>query len=161
ADSRAARPGGEAPGGSPLTRPPAAPAPVIVAEPRKCVLGCPVMALHEDLRKELDQIIQGNQVVLFMKGTRDEPACGFSAAVTDGGLVRFEVDARFNYGLSFDQPQPTDLRVQAGSIELVIDRGSARRADATVIDFVDRPGGGGFRIDNPNEPPRVKPISAA
>lgn len=31
--------------------------------------------------KQIDTIVQNNPVVLFMKGTKDFPQCGFSAAV--------------------------------------------------------------------------------
>lgn len=39
------------------------------------------MALEEAVRTEIDQIIQGSEVVLFMKGNRQSPQCGFSATV--------------------------------------------------------------------------------
>jgi glutaredoxin-related protein len=35
------------------------------------------MALSEALRTELTQLLTSNPVVLFMKGTRGAPACGF------------------------------------------------------------------------------------
>jgi monothiol glutaredoxin len=40
------------------------------------------MALSDALRVELDALTKGDDVVLFMKGTREQPQCGFSAAVT-------------------------------------------------------------------------------
>lgn len=33
------------------------------------------------IQSEIDTLIKNNDVVLFMKGTRDFPMCGFSAAV--------------------------------------------------------------------------------
>jgi monothiol glutaredoxin len=39
------------------------------------------MALDEAVRQEIDQVIQSNEVVLFMKGNRQSPQCGFSATV--------------------------------------------------------------------------------
>ena len=39
------------------------------------------MALEESIRQEIDEIIQSNEVVLFMKGNRQSPQCGFSATV--------------------------------------------------------------------------------
>ena len=39
------------------------------------------MALEEAVQQELDQIIEGAEVVLFMKGNRQSPQCGFSATV--------------------------------------------------------------------------------
>ncbi len=37
------------------------------------------MALDEATRKQIDSVIGSNRVVLFMKGTRQQPQCGFSA----------------------------------------------------------------------------------
>jgi monothiol glutaredoxin len=43
------------------------------------------MALNEDVRQRIESIIASDRVVLFMKGTREMPQCGFSAA-TVGAL---------------------------------------------------------------------------
>jgi monothiol glutaredoxin len=37
--------------------------------------------MTDALRSKIDQLIQANKVVLFMKGTRQFPACGFSNTV--------------------------------------------------------------------------------
>lgn len=34
-----------------------------------------------DIRTEIQELVDGNDVVLFMKGTRDVPQCGFSSRV--------------------------------------------------------------------------------
>ena len=39
------------------------------------------MALSESLKQKLSGLVEGNHVVLFMKGTRGMPQCGFSAQV--------------------------------------------------------------------------------
>ena len=39
------------------------------------------MALNEPLRKQLCELVTNSRVVLFMKGTRLMPQCGFSAQV--------------------------------------------------------------------------------
>ena len=39
------------------------------------------MALNESLRKQISDLVTTNRVVLFMKGTRQMPQCGFSAQV--------------------------------------------------------------------------------
>ena len=41
--------------------------------------------------EEIQKIIDENRVVLFMKGTKDFPQCGFSGMVA-GVLKKFEVD---------------------------------------------------------------------
>lgn len=38
------------------------------------------MALSEELKQRIDSIVSSDRVVLFMKGTRQAPQCGFSAA---------------------------------------------------------------------------------
>jgi monothiol glutaredoxin len=37
--------------------------------------------MSEDIRSRIEGLIKGNKVMLFMKGTRQFPACGFSNAV--------------------------------------------------------------------------------
>ena len=38
-------------------------------------------ALNDSLRKQISDLLASNRVVLFMKGTRRMPQCGFSAQV--------------------------------------------------------------------------------
>ena len=213
-----------------------------------------VMSLDETLRKRLDDLVKGHPVVLFMKGNRRAPACGFSAAVVGildellptyetvdvlasaevrdgikvysdwptipqlyiggsfvggsdivremhasgelaralgvdvaevtaptitvsesaakafrdalatgdaGDALRLEIDARFQPALFFGPRQAGDLAVESGGIVVLMDGATARRAPGLSIDFVEGPEGAGFRIENPNEPPRVKRIGPA
>ena len=39
------------------------------------------MSLSEPLRKQISELVTQNRIVLFMKGTRQMPQCGFSAQV--------------------------------------------------------------------------------
>mgnify|MGYP005816264697 CR=1 FL=1 len=71
--------------------------------------------------------------------------------------LRIEISPKFEYALSVDAPGEGDLQVQSEGLTLVFDRQSALRADGLSIDFLEADGGG-FKIDNPNEPPRVKQI---
>ncbi len=205
--------------------------------------------MEESTRQTIQSTLEGNDVVLFMKGTPAAPRCGFSAQVVQilgslgvpystvdvlsnpeiregikefsnwptipqlyvrrefvGGCdivkemygsgeleeklgvevaevtppkitvtpraaqalqsalespeegVRFEVDAKFNHGLSIGPQQPKDIVVEAG-VKLLLDRASAKRANGTVIDYVETPEGSAFKIDNPNEPPKVRQIA--
>jgi monothiol glutaredoxin len=41
------------------------------------------MSLDDAIRSKLDALIADNRVILFMKGTRRAPACGFSASVVN------------------------------------------------------------------------------
>ncbi|MGD8859405.1 MAG: Grx4 family monothiol glutaredoxin [Myxococcales bacterium] len=207
------------------------------------------MSLSEDVEREIKGHIGKSRVVLFMKGTRHFPQCGFSATVTQildelvpeyhtvnvlkapeirsgiktfsnwptipqlyvegefvggcdiiremylegelqkllgveddskepsitvtdsarealekaraqggEGTLRLGVSTRFEYELALDEPQKGDYAVDAGGLTVLVDRMSAKRADGITIDYTPD-GGGGFRIDNPNEPPRVKQLS--
>lgn len=73
--------------------------------------------------------------------------------------LHLQIDRQFSYDLFFGPPQPNELEVEANGLTFLIDPGSARRADGMSIDFVDGPEGG-FKIDNPNEPAKVKQLSA-
>ena len=48
---------------------------------RLCPRNSIPMSLEESIRHELDELIASHPVVLFMKGTRQAPRCGFSARV--------------------------------------------------------------------------------
>jgi monothiol glutaredoxin len=205
--------------------------------------------MEPQLKQEIEQLLGDNKVVLFMKGTKSFPQCGFSATVVnvlkevgvrefkdvnilsradlregmkeyanwptfpqlyvggqfvggcdivkdmfaagelhevfglsapevkapsvkvteaarkaivaasegESGTLRIEISAQFEYALSIDEPAEKDLVVDAGGLKVAFDRQSAAKADGMVIDFVDA-GGGGFKITNPNEPPRVQEI---
>ncbi|HEY1098102.1 MAG TPA: Grx4 family monothiol glutaredoxin [Myxococcota bacterium] len=72
--------------------------------------------------------------------------------------LRLSVNGRFQHGLSFGPELPGDVKASSEGIEIRIDAASAKRANGVVIDFVTAPQSG-FKIENPNEPPRVKGIS--
>lgn len=70
------------------------------------------------------------------------------------GTVRLEVTERFEHGLALDDKREGDHEIDAGGVTVLVDRASAPRANGVVIDFLEA--SGGFRIDNPNEPVRVR-----
>ncbi len=206
--------------------------------------------LEDTLRTRISELIDNNRVVLFMKGTRNFPQCGFSAtvvqilnellpeyhtvnvlkdpdiregikelsswptipqlyiggkfvggcdivremyvagelqsalgvedqvsvpriAITEAarkalaqaaqgqqGVLRLGVSSRFEHELALDEKRSGDFEVDAGGVTVLVDRMSAKRADGVTIDYSSE-GGGGFRIDNPNEPARVRPLRPA
>jgi monothiol glutaredoxin len=206
--------------------------------------------VEEALRNRISEVVSGNRVVVFMKGTRNFPQCGFSATVVqilndllpeyhtvnvlkdpdiregikeysswptipqlyvDGkfvggcdivremyvagelqaalgvqdevaapkvklmpaaiaafkqasegqdGKLRLSVSSRFEYELALDEKRSGDFEIDAGGIEVLVDRMSAKRADGISIDYSGEQGGG-FRIDNPNEPARVRGLRPA
>lgn len=82
-------------------------------------------------------------------------AKAFQDAATATDFPRIEIGPEFQVELSIDEKRPNDIAVEASGVTFLFDPSSARRADGISIDFV--PGeAGGFKIDNPNEPPRVK-----
>ncbi|MGD0679590.1 MAG: Grx4 family monothiol glutaredoxin [Polyangiaceae bacterium] len=88
-------------------------------------------------------------------------AKAFQDAASDVGddVLRLAIDAQFNCDLHFGAKDPADIAVTSTNVVLHVDRASADRADGITVDFVEGPSGGAFRIDNPNAPARVKPIS--
>lgn len=85
----------------------------------------------------------------------DAAAKAFREASTADEHPRLEIGPEFQVELSIDKKNAQDIAVVASGVTFLFDVASARRADGISIDFV--PGeSGGFKIDNPNEPPRVK-----
>ena len=209
------------------------------------------MPLTEQQRAGFDKLVHTNKVVLFMKGNRHFPQCGFSAAVVgildrltpgyetvdilrdpsvrdgmkefsswptfpqlyvngefvggcdivksmeasgelqkllgvvekpvkapgitmtpsatkafveagaDAGdeVLRLAIDGQYNHDLHFGPKAAGDVVIEVGKVVLHLDRASASRADGIAIDFIEGPKGMAFKIDNPNEPARVKPIA--
>ena len=73
------------------------------------------------------------------------------------GTLRLEVSADFEHALSIDEAAPGDFQVDAGGITVLIDRQSAGRADGIQIDYEAE--GKGFKVDNPNEGPKVHQLA--
>jgi monothiol glutaredoxin len=74
-------------------------------------------------------------------------------------FVRLEVSQRFDHGLSVTARQPGDFAIETAGLTVLVDRASAARANGVVIDAVQTPDGPAFKITNPNEPARVRPMS--
>jgi monothiol glutaredoxin len=71
--------------------------------------------------------------------------------------LRIEISPKFQYGLRFDADRDGDIVVAAGGITVLLDRGSAKRANGMKLDY--SAAAGGFSIDNPNEPPKVRQVT--
>src|SRR5690606_29806939 len=72
--------------------------------------------------------------------------------------IRVEIGEDYQHALSVSPKQARDIEVPLGQVTLLFDRGSARRAEGLSIDYVQGPEGPAFKLENPNEPPRVKAI---
>lgn len=79
----------------------------------------------------------------------------------NGDVLRLEIGAQFQYDLHFGPKKPGDIEIVANGITICFDRASAKKADGMTIAWVETADGGAFRIENPNEPARVKSLSAA
>jgi monothiol glutaredoxin len=85
----------------------------------------------------------------------------FRAALADAGdFVRLEVDARYAHDLSVGPREAGDVEVAANGLVILMARDSAARADGVTIDYVEGPGGAGFKIDNPGAPASVRVLTA-
>jgi monothiol glutaredoxin len=87
-------------------------------------------------------------------------AAAFREAASEAGndVLRLEIDDQYDCDLHLAPKADGDIEVQSGGVALYVARASAARADGVAIDFVKTPSGMAFKIDNPNEPPRVKPL---
>jgi monothiol glutaredoxin len=93
--------------------------------------------------------------------TITEAARAAIAAVSEGegaeagGALRVEISPAYEYALSIDEENAGDFKLTLDGVTVLLDRQSATRAEGLKIDFSDS-GEGGFRIENPNEPPKVR-----
>lgn len=77
-----------------------------------------------------------------------------------GAVVRMEISSGFHHELYFGDPSPDDLIAESAGVFVHLDLASARRAEGLSIHHVTTANGGaGFRIENPNEPARVKQLT--
>lgn len=116
--------------------------------------------LHETLGLQLEaadppriSLSAGAQSALteaLAEATSQDPGAHF---------IRIEVAADFQHSLSVSEKKPRDVEVAVGGLTLLLDRASARRAGGLSIDYVDGPDGPAFKLENPNEPPRVKSVT--
>ena len=83
-----------------------------------------------------------------------------AASDAGGEVIRLAIDGEFRCELEIAARQKDDIEVRSSGAVLFVERTSAARADGIHIDFVESPGGMAFKINNPNEPPRVKRIAA-
>jgi monothiol glutaredoxin len=123
--------------------------------------GCDIvkeMYAAGDLQKKLGVVAK---VVEPPKVTLDERA---AKAIKDadegnGEFLRLEIGAQYQYELYFGPKQANDIEVTASGVTVLFDRESAKRANGIHIQWVDTKDGGAFKIENPNEPARVKSLT--
>jgi monothiol glutaredoxin len=84
---------------------------------------------------------------------------GALAEAGPGESIHVMVDGRWQHGLDVGAKGANDLEVESNGIKLFVAPTMAKRLNGLTIDFVDGPTGSGFKLDNPNSPPAVKPLS--
>ena len=82
-----------------------------------------------------------------------------AAKGNEQGTLRLEISPDFEHALSIDDPSEGDHRVDAGGITVLVDADSAQRANGVQIDYDES--GAGFKIENPNEGPKVRQLTPA
>jgi len=91
----------------------------------------------------------------------DAAAATFKAALADaeeGDILRLAVDGTFRHDLELGTARKVDVIVESNGIKLAVDPSSARRAAGLTIDYVEKPQPG-FKMDNPQAPAQVQPIT--
>jgi monothiol glutaredoxin len=117
--------------------------------------------LHEALGVKLDSLEPPRIVVSAgaARALQEALAEASSQEPEASHHIRVEIDADFQHALSVSGKKPRDLEVAVGGLTLLLDRASARRAAGLSIDYVEGADGPAFKLENPNEPPRVKSVS--
>jgi len=73
--------------------------------------------------------------------------------------IHLRIDAGWGHQLSLAAPAEGALRVELGSVTLLLDPWSATRARGLHIDLSEQLTGTSFTFDNPNAPPPVQPMA--
>lgn len=89
-----------------------------------------------------------------------EAVAALKAALNEGDtdVLHLQVSPQFEHDLYFGPLQQGELPVDLDGLTLYVGRSDVARAQGVKIDFIDGPNAG-FKIDNPNQPPRVVELS--
>lgn len=126
----------------------------------KFVGGCDIV---KDLRAsgELEQLLGAEAAPIAPpKVTASaEAIAAFKAAMADDGdVLHLQIGAQFEHDLFFGPVEPGDVATDLGGLTLYVSRSSVARAQGLHIGFIDG-ANGGFKIENPNQPPQVVELS--
>jgi monothiol glutaredoxin len=112
-----------------------------------------------DLQKKLGVSLEEVEPPVITVTPSAAGALGQAAA--DNGeaapFLHLNINASFRAELQFGPDDPQKLHTESNGVTVLTDRGTAKRAEGLIIDFVEGPNGAGFRLENPNEP---KPVHA-
>jgi monothiol glutaredoxin len=118
-----------------------------------------VTAMHEsgELKEKLGELVSVRTARITLS---DAARAELSAALeSPSECIRLDVSPTFEHDLAVGVPDPRDVIVEADGVRLSLPRGAIARADGIHIDILQTPDGPAFKIQNPNEPVRVKRIS--
>jgi monothiol glutaredoxin len=122
--------------------------------------GCDIVKeLHASGELQAKLGVEAKQV-LPPKITLDDAAAKAIKAADDGSgdKLRLEVGPQWQYDLYFGPKKAGDVEVASNGVTVLFDANSAAKANGIHVAWVETEGGGAFRIDNPNEPARVKSL---
>jgi monothiol glutaredoxin len=74
---------------------------------------------------------------------------------TEEPVVRLTIGSDWEPLLDLDEERDGDVAIDFEELALVMTRSTARRANGLVVDFVERGGQAGFKVENPNRPARA------
>jgi monothiol glutaredoxin len=116
--------------------------------------------LHETLGVHAEPVAAPRVTVSAAAAEALSEAVAEATSQEPGGSnhIRVEVGEDYQHALSISANLARDIEVPAGKVVLLFDRASARRAEGLSIDYVQGPEGPAFKLENPNEPPKVKSI---
>ncbi|HEY3495029.1 MAG TPA: Grx4 family monothiol glutaredoxin [Polyangiaceae bacterium] len=120
-----------------------------------------VAALDEsgELREKLGDLVVTHEPKVTLSEAALRELSG--AIESPKECIRLDVSPAFEHDLAVGVPDPRDVIVDAGGVRVSMPAAAVRRADGIHIDVVDTPEGPAFKIDNPNEPAKVKRMSPA
>jgi monothiol glutaredoxin len=116
--------------------------------------------LHEQLGVQLDSVDPPRITLSKPAAAALSEALAEATSQEPGAqFIRIEVTADFQHALSVGEKKPRDVEVRVDGVALLLDRSSARRASGLSIDYIEGPDGPAFKLENPNEPPKVKSLT--
>lgn len=119
------------------------------------------MSESGELAKKLGDLVAPAKPPKVEVTARAAAELGAALKETDpGDVIHLTIPPSWDHQLDLGPVEPGHVTVKAGPIMVQLDPASAARADGVVVDFVEGPGGGGFKIENPNRPAQVRQIGA-
>ena len=77
-----------------------------------------------------------------------------------GTHVHLKIDSRWQHSFNLGPAEGHEIRSAAHGVEILMDLGTAQRAPGLALDIEETFQGYAFRVDNPNQPPPVRELSA-